>query len=1398
MSYDAGTKTLTGSTTHITQVFTLTIDNSGNYVFTLKAPLDHPVQQGAGFENNLQLDFGVTITDGDNDPVSGVICINVDDDIPVAVGEGNLATVEEASASSIIGTVAGLLANDAFGADGEHATNPISIVSPGSLGGTITVDGSGNLVYTPPASVDSDSVETFTYLITDGDGDTSQASFTVTVTDDSIPVIEQRALDVAVDEDGLALANVDAPLATETDGNELAVNTGTVSIDFGGDLPADPDAAFTFLLTGLDGQLQTTNGTPVTFVVDGPTGDLVGTAAGNPAIRIAITGVLPTGGGEVQYTYQVTLSQALKHASLDTLAGDDTENLLSLLNVQFQVTDSNGDQLPAPGSFNVTILDDVPDATDEAQANVVEGQIEVGSFDFVAGADGAKVTAVNGVALDFTTNGPAGYSNPINLGYGTLEVMATGAYKFTAGNPLDNTPPPVINGTFTVTDGDGDSDTANFSFKLLDGNFPYGDEAFAAVDDDGLTGGNALSTSGDDDANAGDDPADTSEKTFTGNLGGYVGLDVPGVYSFSEMNGDAWTLGQESGTFSWAGNILTANIVGGPRNGTALFQVEITNVNTGAFKVTLLDNVVHQAGPNEENTNGGTDNQLVLSYRITDADELFDDNGTLTINFDDDAPTATAEATQPVAEGASLPGSFDFVAGADGATVTHIGNTLLTFVTNGPTGYSDAVNLGYGTIVVKATGEYIFTANAVIDNDPVPVLDGTFTVTDGDGDTVTKAFQFTLTDDNKPTGAQVAAKVDDDGLTGGNAAGQGDDINANTGDDPADTSEKSFTGNLGGSFGGDGAGSYSFANLAGQPWSLGQESGTFGWAGNTLTANIVGGTRGGTPLFQVVINPTTGAYTVTLLDNVLHAQGPNAENVVDPTVALAYTITDSDNSTASGSLTITFDDDAPTLVIVDSPTTVNESTNFTTGSWSLAAGADGVTSVDVTVNGVTQSLSMSVGTNFVTFPPVAGQPGTLVVKADGTWTYAANTVTVDTPVSLTIAATDGDGDTTTDTQNFTIKNVSNPLSAGAFGGTVEEEQLEPSVAGTYAVTADGNEDIDDASGLDTDNSPAVLASYTGSFGVTGGDGSFTYAFNVANGTAVQKTVGGALTSGGAAVVYHNVDADTVVGYVNVSGAGFNPAVDRVIFSLDITTGGNYTFTLYDNVDHPTQTNGGPTTEENIGINLNNLVVVNDGFEAPLNLQGSIAVIDDVPVVTNSAANAVAGVKPSVNVVLVIDTSGSMGSGSTPGTAMYLAKQAAINLLANPDVTFNEVMVVNFGSSSAGTGWTTAGSATTYIGGLTGSGNTNYDAALNTVTTGWGAGPSAATQTLVYFISDGAPNPASSGIDGTEQTAWETFLANAPVGGGDVGVDTSYAIGVGSGVSSANFRADLLDGERSGS
>ena len=194
-----------------------------------------------------------------------------------------------------------------------------------------------------------------------------------------------------------------------------------------------------------------------------------------------------------------------------------------------------------------------------------------------------------------------------------------------------------------MTDGDGDTATATIAFQVIDVNLPTPGTAAAAVDDDGLAGGNAASTAGDLDANVGDaDGAASSEATFSGVLGGSVGNDVPGTFSFAALAGTTAAVGLETVTYSWnaGSSTLTATTVGGTRPGTALFTVHVTNPATGAYTVTLLDNVLHAGGPNNE----ATDAVVNLGYVITDANGSTAP-GTLTVAFNDDAPTAAANAS---------------------------------------------------------------------------------------------------------------------------------------------------------------------------------------------------------------------------------------------------------------------------------------------------------------------------------------------------------------------------------------------------------------------------------------------------------------------------------------------------------------------------------------------------------------------------------------------------------------------------------------------------------------------------------------------------------------------------------------------------------------------------------
>ncbi|TAL19868.1 MAG: tandem-95 repeat protein, partial [Aquabacterium sp.] len=76
----SGTQTLVGTANGKT-IATLTVNNAGQYSFTLSGPVDHPV---ANTEDVLPIAFGVRAADGSTN-TTGTLTVNVEDDSPVSV-----------------------------------------------------------------------------------------------------------------------------------------------------------------------------------------------------------------------------------------------------------------------------------------------------------------------------------------------------------------------------------------------------------------------------------------------------------------------------------------------------------------------------------------------------------------------------------------------------------------------------------------------------------------------------------------------------------------------------------------------------------------------------------------------------------------------------------------------------------------------------------------------------------------------------------------------------------------------------------------------------------------------------------------------------------------------------------------------------------------------------------------------------------------------------------------------------------------------------------------------------------------------------------------------------------------------------------------------------------------
>jgi len=217
-------------------------------------------------------------------------------------------------------------------------------------------------------------------------------------------------------------------------------------------------------------------------------------------------------------------------------------------------------------------------------------------------------------------------------------------------------------------------------------------------------------------------------------------------------------------------------------------------------------------------------------------------------------------------------------------------------------------------------------------------------------------------------------------------------------------------------------------------------------------------------LFTVqVTNPATGAYTVKLLDNVLHAAGGNEASA--PVVPLTYTITDSDTSTATGTLNITFNDDAPSFTLVndgpDAGSAVNISAlnpastttyNAQFADWKFGAdGAMGTPSLSGTSGNVSVDPSSTNGQVMLNLKDGSGAlAAKLTLNADGTDTLQVfhRSPALETDVLLTGDVT-AEGPSLTKTINSSISGLVVTIT-GSDGDAIPNEaddEVNPSSQG---------------------------------------------------------------------------------------------------------------------------------------------------------------------------------------------------------------------------------------------------------------------------------------------------------------------------------------------------------------
>ncbi|QKJ37068.1 retention module-containing protein [Pseudomonas sp. MPDS] len=597
-------------------------------------------------------------------------------------------------------------------------------------------------------------------------------------------------------------------------------------------------------------------------------------------------------------------------------------------------------------------------------------------------------------------------------------------------------------------------------------------------------------------------------------------------------------------------NVVTGGVAAGfPQSITTALGNTLTitgfNAATGvvSYSYTLMDNEAHA------NANGA--NSLSEQFTVV----VTDDNGTtatgnLDVNIVDDVPQAVDDSNAGTASETNL-------------TLT---GSVLTNDTEG----ADRVASGpvtpgtftgtYGTLVLNADGSYTYTLNTA-DADFKGLHGGgsgsetfTYTLTDADGDTSTANLVLQVHNNDDPV---IIEGLDTEG---GELNLQEKNLSDGTSPDaPALTQSGTFT----------------ITALDGvQTLSVGGI--------NVVTGGVAAGfpqsitTALGNTLTITGFNAATGvvSYSYTLLDNEAHANGNGANSLSEQ---FAVVVTDDNGTTATGNLDVNIVDDVPQAVDDSNVGTASETNQTLTGSvlTNDTEGADRVASGPVTPGTFT------------------GTYGTLVLNADGSYTYTLNTADADFKglygggsgsETFTYTLTDADGDTSTANLVLQVHNNDDPVIIEGLDTEGGELNLQ-------------EKNLSDGTSPDA---PALTQS--GTFTITALDGVQTLSVGGIN-----------VVTGGVAAGFPQSITTALGNTLTITG--FNAATGVV----------SYSYTLLDNEAHA-NASGANSLSEQFAV----VVTDDNGTTATGNLD--VNIVDDLPTAHADSASVDEGGTVSGNVL----------------------------------------------------------------------------------------------------------------------------------------------------------------------
>ncbi|WP_223531507.1 retention module-containing protein, partial [Pseudomonas sp. BF-RE-19] len=554
--------------------------------------------------------------------------------------------------------------------------------------------------------------------------------------------------------------------------------------------------------------------------------------------------------------------------------------------VSYTVTDGSTSTL----TINVTPVDDsFSDLSESVTTNedtAVTGSVLTGT----SSVDG-PVSVVN-FTIGETTYAAGSTATIANVG--TLVIGANGTYTFTPAANYNGTVPTV---SYTVTDGSGSNVTSTLTINVtpVNDNFTDANETVSTLEDTALTG---------------------SVLTGTSSVDGPV----------SVVN---FTIDGVAGTFTAGSTATIANVgslVIGANGAYTFTPAENYNGSMPTVSYTVTDG----SGSNVTST---------LTISVTPVDDSFTDLSESVSTNEDTAVTGS------VLTGTS---SVDGPVSVVNFTIDGVAGTF----TAGQT----ATIANVGSLVIGANGAYTFTPAANY-NGSVPTV--SYTVTDGSGSNVTSTLTINVTpvDDSFTDLSESVSTNEDTAVTGSVLTG------TSSVDGPV--SVVNFT-----------IGETTYA------------------AGSTATIANVGS----------LVIAANGAYTFTPAANY---------NGSVPTVS--YTVTDGSGSNVTSTLTISV------TPVDDSFTDLSESVSTAEDTAVTGSVLTGTSSVDGPVSVVNFTIGET--TYAAGSTATIANVGSLVIGANGTYTFTPAENYNGTVPTVSYTVTDGSGSNVTSTLTINVTPV---------------------------------------------------------------------------------------------------------------------------------------------------------------------------------------------------------------------------------------------------------------------------------------------------------------------------------------------------------------------------------------